>query len=351
VVAACAFAASSPSLAAPPSATRAKLENEKLRQEVLKLKHENGTWSRVIGAVPPYGALITAIVAIGGVLLALQGQTNEKRRERQRKIDEAARHREERFEGTVGSLGSARLGEQTSAAVAITTFVEPEYAEFRERVREVVLGHLKLLGVRKDEGSRVVNGLLVGSLARTLREIGAGDAEQPEINLARTSLRRIDLSGLALPKADIAYADLTGANLIGSDFYRARGIEAILDGVRCGDWTNLEEARLKGASAVRALFHKTRLISVHLEEAVLERAEFYNSRLNTAHFENASLTGAKFADATVIETVFTGADITGADFRGATFDEAALKSIVRAHNWRGALFDRRVRAKLDGYAK
>jgi len=198
--------------------------------------------------------------------------------------------------------------------------------------------YLALLGnVKVDRPPEVVRELapVVAAYLRSRIPAGARRADV-NLNLARARLRRIDLSGLHLHEADVAFADLRHATLRDTNLWRSRGYAVDVCGVTLAG-SNLEEARWHSAVGREARFHNCRMVSVVLKQADLAQAEFQQSRLQGAHFEAADLTGARFE----------GAQLADADFRGSKLDDAALASIKQAQGSEQAKFDADVQAKLN----
>lgn len=152
-------------------------------------------------------------------------------------------------------------------------------------------------------------------------------AEHPsEIDLSRATAIRLDLSDVDLGKTvlDIAFANLSQAQLAGATLFRMRGQEANLTKSYCSRAT-MREARLNKAVLHGAVLHDAILVSASLKGADLRNAQLQRSSVQEAHFEGAILTGANF----------TGANLNNTFFKGAQFDAVALRSIATgAHHWR-----------------
>ena len=122
---------------APVDDVTRQLEREKLRQEIRKLELENRNERGLRGFFSSYAgsltAFVTALVAVGGLMLTIRQQTRERARqqvedrqqrdrEREQREVESKRHLDERFTSILGDLGA------TSEAVQIGR------ASCRERV-------------------------------------------------------------------------------------------------------------------------------------------------------------------------------------------------------------------------
>ena len=118
--------------------------------------------------------------------------------------------------------------------------------------------------------------------------------------------------------------------------FRAKGWKVNLENARLSG-AILQEARLMKARLRNTHFHGAILISANLKKADLRGARFQRARLQSAHFDKAVVLGAGFEDANLKDTFFLG----------TRFDNASLKSILRARNWEKAHFDFAVKQKLD----
>ncbi|MGH2704026.1 MAG: pentapeptide repeat-containing protein [Actinomycetota bacterium] len=317
----------------PPSDTKARLEEEKLREEILKLRRE-GSPSRLL---PQYAAVVTALVGAGGLVFTGLKYIDERAKERAQRDTESLRRLEESFVAAVTNLGAEREAVQASAAVTLLTFLKPErdYVRFHEPLFLLTLAALKV------ERGEPVRRLLVRVLERAARlHVPAIRPEDRrlQLDLARIKLDRVDLSGLDLSEADLAFASLRHANLSGEDtvLRRVQGREVDLEEARLSR-ASLNEARLKGAHCSNALFHGSNLVAARLGEADLRGAQFNQAKLQGADFRGADLRGA----------TFKGAVVSDADLRGASLDEAATRELMWT-NWRETTkLDPELRARLE----
>ena len=325
------------------SDSQQKLQEAKLRQEIIKLELENQRLKNFWAQLPSYGAVFTALIALVGIFVTIwkqiiersrQQQLDRRQREldRQQREDESLRRLDEKFASVVADLGSERPPTQASAAVSIMSFLRPEYKVFHHQVFLILLANLKI------EHDDAINKLLIGGFEKAIR-IRLQSAEERDelfvIDLSRCFLNRVDLSNLELKNADIGFAELRGANLTGVDLYRVRGMSANLEKARLSR-ANLEEARLRKAQFSEAQFHEANLISADLEETDLRKAQLQKAKLQSAHLDNADLRGARFEQANLSDTFL----------RGATLNEDTLSSILKGYNWQKAHFDKKAEAKL-----
>lgn len=278
-----------------------------------------------------YATLITALVAVIGVIVTVWKQLSQQEADRRRRFDE-------KFTSIVANLGAESPTIKASAAVSIVSFLKPEYEVFHDQVFMVLLANLKL------EHSDVLNKLLVNGFEKAIRIVlqSAKDKDaQFELDLSRCNLYRVDLSGLDLTQADLGFAKLQGANLTDAILRRVRGWEAHLENARVSR-ANLEEARFQRACFRGGQFHDARLVSADLKETDLTEAQFYRAKMQSAHLEEANLNRARFEQADLNDTFFYGAKNLNAE---------TLKSISKALNWQKAHFDDDVRARLEEIAQ
>jgi uncharacterized protein YjbI with pentapeptide repeats len=201
--------------------------------------------------------------------------------------------------------------------------------------------YLSLLGnVKLDRPDAIVSEI-APAIAGALRRLLASGIPRADLNLdlARSRLRRIDLSGLDLHEADLAFADLRHAKLGNTNMWRVLGYAVDVSKAALAG-ANLEEARWHTCRARETQFHDCRMTSAVLKEADLSGAEFFGSRLQGAHLERATLLGASFE----------GANLADAFFAGAKLDDAAVKSLSRALNWQKAHFDPEIAAAVAAHA-
>lgn len=325
-----------------------ELQNEKLRQEILKLQLENKKLNSFWRLLSPYATFLTALGAIIGVSATIWKQINERSRQqgldrrqseldRKQREDDSLRRFDEKFTSIVTNLGSESSSIQASAAASIITFLKPEYKVFHNQVFMILLANLKITHID------AVNNLLIKGFEKAiqtrLQDVQEKD-EQFELDLSCSNLYRIDLSGLDLSRADLGFAKLQGANLTNANLHRVRGWKANLENARFSK-ANLEEARFRRAQFGGAQFHEARLVSADFKETRLTKAQFYRAEMQSAHLEKANLNGAKFEQA----------DLNDTFFYGASLNAKTLKSILKAFNWQKAHFDDDVRAKLGELAK
>lgn len=341
----------------PALTTQQKLSEEKLREEVNKLREEvnklqlenrklQNPWERILS----FGTLVTALVALGGFLVTFWKQMNESSRQRiidceqrdresRQRADGVRARLEEQFNGIVSNLGSESPSVQASAAIQIMNFLKPEHQDFHNQAFLILYANLKVQ--LRNIQNEVLGQLLVEAFQKAVRiEVGANpDHEKTPPDLARTYLKRAELSKLDLRGADLAYAELQSANLTESNLNRARGYEANLEKARLSR-ADMGEARMRKANLSGAQLHETNLVAADLKETNLKEAQFQKAKLQSAHFEGANLTDARFEQA----------NLSDAFFKGAIFSAATLRSVINAVNWEKAHYDAPVLASLQQLA-
>lgn len=335
-----------PSLAIDSGPTEDSLKIIKLGEEIEKLRLENKKQKSMRGTVIDFAPFMTALVAIISVGIAFWKFMLEHRR--QRKLDRRERESERihrfdnNFTSVVNKLGSTNLSVQASAAVSMLIFLKKDYSEFHEQVFFVLLANSKV------PHERIVQEFISKSFERALKLISktVGEENLKTDDKDKDSKIVLDLSGctlidIFLPNINLSWANIKNSNFENADFResnlrRLRGDNAILPFLKCSN-ANLWKARLPGAILNNANFGGATLIQTHFEGANLENCTFRNAKLQSSHFKEANLKGAKFEHA----------NLKGTSFIGATFDDISKKSIVKAKNWRDAMFDSDVFKELQ----
>jgi uncharacterized protein YjbI with pentapeptide repeats len=334
-----------------PSTTekRQALENEKLRQETIRIQFENQKSNSMWGRLLDYGSFITSLVAVGGLLLTISKQLSENRRQReqdasqqdkdrQQKDAEMLNRLEQQFSIIVANLGSKNPSLQASGAVQVMRFLRPEHQHFHYQAFLILYAQLKVQYNLNLVHSRTLGNLLVSAFDQAIRTQISDQAPHnslSRIDLSRAYLYRAQLQNLDLSEADFAFSDLRSADLTATNLFRVRGYQVNLAKARLSR-ANLGEARLRKASLSEVQFHGATLIAADLRETDLSKAQFQQARLQSTHLDRADLTGARFEHANLNDTYFLG----------ATIPIATLKSIMKANHWDKAHFDDDVEDKL-----
>ena len=127
----------------------------------------------------------------------------------------------------------------------------------------------------------------------------------------RADLRLLNLKGLKLKNAILAYADLQQSNL-----FRVNLQQAIL--IR----TNLKKSNLCQANLRMASLYKANLESAEIIGSILS-----NSNLTEANLRNCSCRGSDFEGAIFLKANLQGADLLSTFFEDADFRDANLKGV------------------------
>ncbi len=314
--------------------TKLKSETHHIRQETHQIEHDEGTVGDIVKLAP----LITALVALGGLIATLLKQIGESGR--QRELDRAERAKaltqrlDEQFEQITEKLSATDGAARAAAAASIQMFMQPEFEEMHPRLFLLLLGTLRF--PRGDFGDKL--------LVRTFQRVAPTQIAQmrdgtvpAELDFSNCYLERVSLSAADLSEIDMAFANLHGAELDRSKLWRARGFEVDLSNA-CLLCAQLGEARLHKANLIKADLRDARLVSTKLRHADATGADFRGAKMQEAQLDGGTLKGARFQ----------GADLNNAYFRGATFDQGSLRSIARgAINWRKANWDKQIRADLQ----
>ena len=185
---------------------------------------------------------------------------------------------------------------------------------------------------------------VVYSLNYSLGDRSTGETFEPEFvhGRAKLDLSGAYLSGIRLPRADLAHDDLSRADLTGCDLRQARLVGTVLQAAHMSR-ANLSHADLTLASMANCSLIRADLSSGTLQQAQLAGADLSYSNLHFANLQEANLaganlsyadlswtnlTGANLRGATVTASSLTLADLTGADLRGTTITNVNLESSV-----------------------
>ncbi|SFM21531.1 Pentapeptide repeat-containing protein [Marinobacter zhejiangensis] len=328
----------------PPPAPVQQLEAMKLEREIARLEQEialnSGGWRRFVQSAP----FITAIIALLGVFVTVWRQMTESSRQREvdrRQLEsEQVRRFDERFHEIIEGLGSEGATIRAGAAVSILSYLNPEHARFHEQVFLVLLANLKL------PHDNITRSLLVRGFEQAIRQkaiaVEALNAEIEEKDeKIILDLSHCDLPGAHLAALNLSWADIRESNLRSAHFRRAclqrlNAQGADLTGAQLPQ-ADLRKANFDDAVLVDARFSGSDLRWVHFRSADLRRVKFQGAPLQSALFQRADLRGARFERA----------DINNANFKGAVLDKPTMKSLVKAYNWRKAIFDEGLESVLN----
>jgi uncharacterized protein YjbI with pentapeptide repeats len=133
-----------------------------------------------------------------------------------------------------------------------------------------------------------------------------------------------DLSGIAMPEAELANVNLAGANLRGADLHGAELSGADLSGTDLGNanlrgailhgadlnWSYLGNSDLRGADLGDALLGDANLSEANLAEAYLGGADLHGADLRGVNLSSTDLSGANLTEAAVGYTRFGDIDLS-----------------------------------------
>ena len=140
---------------------------------------------------------------------------------------------------------------------------------------------------------------------------------QQELSFAHTDFRALRLNEIEwIKKPDLSYANLTDANLIGTQLNSANLT-----------WAQLHGANLKYAQLNSANFRRAQLHDADFWNAQLHGADFWNAQLHGADFRDARLHGANLRSAELHGADLSDAQLHGADLRGARLYGADLRGV------------------------
>ena len=236
--------------------TKTELDDEKVRQEILKIDSERKQQSFLLFTYG--GSFITALAAAIGLIVTLkktsdenirqreadrrqreadrrQREQEQEQRERERKQQEveSLRRLNENFATAMRDLGSEKLPIQAGAAISLLSFLKPECTIFHEQLYRIVLANLKQDLHHTGETNRILTQAFE-QILRLQLPWADGEYYKFEIDLTHTNLTRVNLSELNLSQTDLtqktrdvpsqldlASADLQSANLTGAHLERA----------------------------------------------------------------------------------------------------------------------------------
>ncbi len=185
---------------------------------------------------------------------------------------------------------------------------------------------------------------IIYSLNYSLGDRSTGETFEKEFihGRAKLDLSGGYLSGIKLPRADLAHDDLSRADLTGCDLRMGRLSGTNLQSAYVSranlshaDFTlasmsgcTLFRSDLSSSCLRRALLTGANLSYADLRFANLEEANLAGANLSHADLSWTNMNGANLRGATLTATALNLADLTGADLRGATITGADLESAV-----------------------
>lgn len=257
----------------------------------------------------------------------------------------------EGFTRAVEQLRSKRLEVRLGAIRALERIAR-EAPEMRTGTMEVLTTYVRerarpLPGASSAPGLRTDVQAALSAMGR--RSPARDDGEEGPPVLCDCDLRKADLAGARLERANLMRADLEGADLVGANLEGANLAEA-----------NLEDAYLVGTNLRAAVLTEARLEGAYLIQVNLERADLTWAHLEGADLVGADLRGTDLTRACLREADFVGANLEWTDrqsrLEGADLSQTLLEEadLSRAHlegaQMAGARLDgaKLVGTRLDG---
>jgi len=272
------------------------LEEEKTRQEALKLRLENE--QRAVFLQTLLGTLSTSvgiIVALSGIWIVFAQYINSKDRER---LDRASKDLESLWNG-IAKSGDAQA--QAAAIAALQYFLSPNNAEHHDRVAAALA-----LASRMRNREKIVEETLTPIIEKAMRQI-------------TNSMRNVSWQGACIKSPDFSELDLTGFDFRDS---------------------NLPEANFRNCDLTRARFDAAYLIRACFEGTILQEANLEYADLADANFRFAKLRRANFRHVCLMNIDLQEADLQGARMTISDTDWRLAKK------WRTAKFSLGIREQL-----
>jgi uncharacterized protein YjbI with pentapeptide repeats len=326
-----------------PEESKEELERAKLAAEIASLEAADEERGSVSVRLLRWAPFVTALVGVAALVAAVVKQGSETRQHRSKELAERQAERTRRYDQTlsavVTNLGAGDDRVRLNAAASLAPLLRLSGPDGTEPgvvtpwaeavpVQDLLPVFIANLRVETDED---VRDILVRNLGLSLVKLDRTSGIPDGLDLTRVRLRRLRIPGIEIPGVDLAFSELLDSDLSGVTAKRLRGLGADLSRSRFTG-ANLQEARLNACTCLRTRFHRAQLVSATFKGADLATTQFHQARLQGAHFEEADCTGAVFTGADVADAWFCD----GAGGRAATFDEAALRTLARARNWRAA---------------
>ena len=272
------------------------LEEEKTRQETLKLRLENEQRSVFFQAL--LGTLSTSvgiIVAMSGVWIAFAQYMNSKERER---MDMASKDLENLWQGIAMASNPQA---QAASVAALQHFLSDDKAEYHDRVAAALA-----LASRMKGRDKIVEETLRPIVEKAMRQI-------------TDSMRRVSWQGARIQGPDFSELDLSGFDFRDCEFVEANFRNSTLTG-----------ARFDAANLTRSCFEGANLCGANFEHADLADADFQRAQLQAADLRHIKLMNVNLTDANLQDTKLT---LFKTDWR-------------LARDWRSASFSAGVKEQL-----
>jgi uncharacterized protein YjbI with pentapeptide repeats/CRP-like cAMP-binding protein len=151
-------------------------------------------------------------------------------------------------------------------------------------------------------------------------------ADLHNANLSMANLSGADLSGANLSGADLSGADLSGANLSEADLSKADLSHANFCGANLNK-ANLCESDLSSVQLIRAFLSHANLSNVCLQNAQLIRSNLSNSILRDANLQGATLQGTNLSNTDLGNANLSYANLSEANLTGSNLKRANLNQV------------------------
>jgi uncharacterized protein YjbI with pentapeptide repeats len=165
-------------------------------------------------------------------------------------------------------------------------------------------------------------------------------------DLAFANLTNANLVGICLERTDLANANLAGADLRGTTMSGANLTHADLTGANLS-LAVLDSAVLRMASMAGANLTEANLLNADARGAILPNADLRGANLTGANLSSATLFQVNLTGALLLDADLSGALLSGADLSGANVTNAVLVGAYLA-DARGLTSEQIDAAQIDG---
>jgi hypothetical protein len=289
-------------------------ESEKLKEEIAKTQRENKWYWVLISA---FGSSSLLVAAVGGILGLRHWNAQKADEDQKRRADRNHEQKikaEERFQTVIAGLSASSLEQKVGSVVTLRTFLHKEYSEFHSQVFDLVVSHLQLLqsGINAPPPSPVLEQALAVVLKEAIPLVRDGQSQR------HPYARGIQLSGVYLTEADLRGVWMPEANL-----QEAHLQDAILDHA---DLSNVQADKvdLRGAHLEHANLSNAHMDQANLQAAILDASNLAETTLRMANLKNAHLRGADLTGAILLDADVAGADFSDARLENTNLDRSSL---------------------------
>ena len=252
-----------------------KIDEEKTRQEIIKLRLENEQQALFFRTlIVNLGSSIGIIVTLSGAWVGLNQYFASRRREQ---LDRLANDLNKLWDGLTDSDDNIRAG----SIAGLQHFLSPEKKEFHSRVASA----LALVG-RLDDNSLVVQRTLTPVIECAMREMTdvMRSVSWQGLKLDQPNFSELDLSDFDFRDCNLRNANFRGTNLSNTrcnnaNFSGGRFDDAILHDANL-EYVDFANASLKNADLKRANLNNVKIIHMDLQKAKLIEAKFLDSAID-----------------------------------------------------------------------